>query len=135
MKSYIASYKDLPLYIYQFQTKFRNELRAKSGILRGREFLMKDLYSFHASERDLDEFYADPTKAENELGWKAERDLDKMCSDAYNFLTNLKSWIRGNVELTSALKSCGMPPRKKTFTPKEVALIFHYLGEPTSSSG
>lgn len=58
LKSYISSYKDLPLYIYQFQTKFRNELRAKSGILRGREFLMKDLYSFHTSEKDLDEFYA-----------------------------------------------------------------------------
>jgi len=58
LKSYIASYKDLPAYVYQFQTKFRNELRAKSGILRGREFLMKDLYSFHQSEEDLDAFYA-----------------------------------------------------------------------------
>ena len=57
LKSYISSYKDLPLYVYQFQTKFRNELRAKSGILRGREFLMKDLYSFHTNEEDLDEFY------------------------------------------------------------------------------
>jgi prolyl-tRNA synthetase len=57
MKSYISSYKDLPLAVYQFQTKFRNELRAKSGILRGREFLMKDLYSFHASEEDLNDFY------------------------------------------------------------------------------
>lgn len=57
MKTYIKSYKDLPLYVYQFQTKFRNELRAKSGILRGREFLMKDLYSFNASEEDLDKFY------------------------------------------------------------------------------
>ena len=63
LKSYISSYKDLPLYIYQFQTKFRNELRAKSGILRGREFLMKDLYSFHTSEEDLDEFYAKVEKA------------------------------------------------------------------------
>ena len=59
MKSYISSYKDLPLSVYQFQTKFRNELRAKSGILRGREFLMKDLYSFHANEEDLDKFYAE----------------------------------------------------------------------------
>ena len=58
MKKYISSYKDLPIYPYQFQTKFRNELRAKSGILRGREFLMKDLYSFHTSEKDLDDFYA-----------------------------------------------------------------------------
>lgn len=57
LKTYITSYKDLPLYVYQFQTKFRNELRAKSGVLRGREFLMKDLYSFHASEEDLDKFY------------------------------------------------------------------------------
>lgn len=63
MKSYISSYKDLPRAIYQFQTKFRNELRAKSGILRGREFLMKDLYSFHATEKDLDEFYAKAEKA------------------------------------------------------------------------
>lgn len=58
LKSYISSYKDLPLYVYQFQTKFRNELRAKSGLMRGREFLMKDLYSFHTSEEDLDKFYA-----------------------------------------------------------------------------
>lgn len=63
LKSYITSYKDLPLYVYQFQTKFRNELRAKSGILRGREFLMKDLYSFHTSEEDLDKFYAEVEKA------------------------------------------------------------------------
>ena len=59
LKTYVSSYKDLPLYIYQFQTKFRNELRAKSGILRGREFLMKDVYSFHTSEEDLDRFYTE----------------------------------------------------------------------------
>ena len=63
MKSYITSYKDLPRAVYQFQTKFRNELRAKSGILRGREFLMKDLYSFHASEEDLDAFYKEVEEA------------------------------------------------------------------------
>ncbi|MBQ3470319.1 prolyl-tRNA synthetase [Candidatus Saccharibacteria bacterium] len=63
LKTYISSYKDLPLYVYQFQTKFRNELRAKSGILRGREFLMKDLYSFHTSEEDLDKFYEEVEKA------------------------------------------------------------------------
>lgn len=54
---YISSYKDLPLYLYQIQTKFRDEKRAKSGILRGREFLMKDLYSFHTDEKDLDKYY------------------------------------------------------------------------------
>lgn len=67
LKSYIASYKDLPLYVYQFQTKFRNELRAKSGLMRGREFLMKDLYSFHTSEEDLDKFYAEVEKAYDKI--------------------------------------------------------------------
>ncbi len=54
---YVQSYKDLPLYVYQIQNKFRNELRSKSGLLRGREFLMKDLYSFDKTEAELDEFY------------------------------------------------------------------------------
>lgn len=63
MKTYITSYKDLPLSVYQFQTKFRNEKRAKSGLMRGREFLMKDMYSFHASEEDLDRYYAEVEKA------------------------------------------------------------------------
>ena len=53
----ISSYKDLPLFVYQIQTKFRDEPRAKSGLIRGREFLMKDLYSFHRDEKDLDRFY------------------------------------------------------------------------------
>lgn len=56
-KRFISSYKDLPVYLYQFQDKFRNEKRAKSGVLRGREFLMKDFYSFHADEADLDAYY------------------------------------------------------------------------------
>lgn len=54
---YVNSYKDLPFAAYQIQTKFRYEPRAKSGLLRGREFLMKDLYSFHASEVDLNDYY------------------------------------------------------------------------------
>lgn len=53
----ISSYKDLPRYVYQIQSKFRNEPRAKSGLLRGREFLMKDLYSFHTDQEDLDKYY------------------------------------------------------------------------------
>ncbi len=57
MKSYVKSYKDLPISVYQFQTKFRNEKRAKSGILRGREFLMKDLYSFHITPEELETYY------------------------------------------------------------------------------
>ncbi|MBI4120693.1 MAG: prolyl-tRNA synthetase [Parcubacteria group bacterium] len=57
LTEYISSYRDLPLYVYQIQTKFRNELRAKSGIVRGREFVMKDLYSFNRTEEEQDEFY------------------------------------------------------------------------------
>ena len=56
-KKYAKSYKNFPFSLYQIQTKFRSEKRAKSGILRGREFSMKDLYSFHTNEKDLDEFY------------------------------------------------------------------------------
>jgi len=51
------SYRDFPVAIYQFQTKFRNELRAKAGIMRGREFLMKDLYSFSRTQKEHDDFY------------------------------------------------------------------------------
>jgi prolyl-tRNA synthetase len=63
LKGQIQSYKDLPVSLYQFQTKMRNELRAKSGIMRGREFLMKDLYSFHASKEDLENYYSEVMKA------------------------------------------------------------------------
>ncbi len=55
--SVINSYKDLPLAVYQIQTKFRDEPRAKSGLLRGREFRMKDLYSFHTTAEDLENYY------------------------------------------------------------------------------
>jgi len=63
MKNYIHSYKDLPQYVYQFQTKLRNELRAKSGIMRGREFVMKDSYSFAADEKQHNKMYEDSKKA------------------------------------------------------------------------
>ena len=56
-KEHISSYRDLPAYLYQFQTKFRNESRAKSGLLRMREFLMKDMYSFSLDEKSHAEFY------------------------------------------------------------------------------
>ncbi|OGZ85578.1 MAG: hypothetical protein A2599_01310 [Candidatus Staskawiczbacteria bacterium RIFOXYD1_FULL_39_28] len=56
-KKIVFSYKDLPISVFQFQNKFRNELRAKSGILRTREFLMKDLYSLHATQEDFEKYY------------------------------------------------------------------------------
>jgi prolyl-tRNA synthetase len=63
VQHYVNSYKDLPIYPYQFQWKMRNELRSKSGIMRGREFLMKDMYSFSTSQKQHDEFYAKIRKA------------------------------------------------------------------------
>lgn len=57
MREHVSSYRDLPRYVYQFQTKFRNELRAKSGIMRSREFIMKDLYSFSKTEEEFRQFY------------------------------------------------------------------------------
>lgn len=62
-KKFILSYKDLPTAVFQIQTKFRDEKRAKSGLLRGREFLMKDLYSFHCNQEDLEKYYEKAQKA------------------------------------------------------------------------
>lgn len=58
MKQHLSSYRDLPILTYQFQTKFRNETRAKSGIMRTREFIMKDLYSFARSQEEHEKIYA-----------------------------------------------------------------------------
>ena len=57
VRQFVSSYRDLPLDLYQIQVKFRDEPRAKAGLLRGREFLMKDLYSFHTDEKDLMRYY------------------------------------------------------------------------------
>jgi prolyl-tRNA synthetase len=62
-KEYIQSYKDLPVALYQIQQKFRDELRAKSGVLRGREFDMKDMYSWHKDQADFERFYEEVKKA------------------------------------------------------------------------
>ena len=59
----IKSYRDLPLYLFQIQNKFRNEMRSTGGLLRTREFVMKDLYSFHSDEKDLANFYDKIKKA------------------------------------------------------------------------
>lgn len=61
--SRVNTYKDLPLAVYQIHWKYRDELRAKSGILRGREFFMKDMYSFHENQQNFEEFYAKTKEA------------------------------------------------------------------------
>lgn len=70
VKNFVTSYKDLLVAPYQIQTKFRNELRSKSGLMRGREFVMKDMYSFAISEEQHQEFYA---KAQAAYGRVYER--------------------------------------------------------------
>ncbi len=62
-QKFIFSYRELPFSIYQIQTKFRNEKRAKAGLIRGREFSMKDLYSFHTDQADLDRYYEEVLNA------------------------------------------------------------------------
>ncbi|MCL5004366.1 MAG: His/Gly/Thr/Pro-type tRNA ligase C-terminal domain-containing protein [Patescibacteria group bacterium] len=64
---FIFSYKDLPKYAFQIQNKFRDEKRAKSGLLRGREFFMKDLYSFHKDEADMDKYYEKAKKSYDKI--------------------------------------------------------------------
>ena len=72
---FINSYRDLPKAVYQIQTKFRAEPRAQAGLLRGREFLMKDLYSFHTDEKDLNSYYQKVIKAYKKI-------LDRLCLKA-----------------------------------------------------
>ncbi|MFA6513760.1 MAG: aminoacyl--tRNA ligase-related protein [Patescibacteria group bacterium] len=69
-KKFINSYRELPMAVFQIQNKFRNEKRAKSGLLRGREFLMKDLYSFHADQTDLDDYYEKAIVAYNNIFYR-----------------------------------------------------------------
>lgn len=67
VQKFVFSYQDLPLGVFQIQNKYRNEARAKSGILRGREFNMKDLYSFHTDENSLNEYYEMIKKAYHKI--------------------------------------------------------------------
>ena len=67
LKKFISSYNDLPIAVYHIQNKFRDEKRAKSGLLRGREFIMKDLYSFHRNQECLDEYYEKVKQAYNNI--------------------------------------------------------------------
>ena len=63
LRKHISSYKDLPIAVYHFSTKFRNEARPQGGVLRGREFLMKDLYSAHTTNEDMKQFYEKVSQA------------------------------------------------------------------------
>lgn len=85
---YVKSYKDLPFSAYQIQTKFRNEPRAKSGLLRGREFMMKDLYSFHSDEGDLEKFYQTAKEAYQKIFARCGVDAIYTMAAGGDFTTN-----------------------------------------------
>ncbi len=102
MQEFIQSYKDLDnIAVYQFQNKFRNEARAKSWLLRWREFLMKDLYSFHKSQEDLDNYFEEVRLAYNRIFDRLGIWLDTLYAFAswwafskysYEFQTKLEIW-------------------------------------------
>ena len=118
-QSVISSYKDLPLAVYQVQTKFRDEPRAKSGLMRGREFRMKDLYSFHAEAGDLEKYYTEKAmpayvKIYKRLG------LDALLTEASGG-TFSKYSHEYQVEIASGedtiyiCKKCGLAKNKEIF--------------------
>lgn len=92
VQNWVRSHKDLPLAVYQIQTKYRNEARAKSGILRGREFIMKDAYSFHTTEEDFEAFYEKMTevyiKIYDQLGLGAQTHVVSASGGAFSAVSH-----------------------------------------------
>jgi prolyl-tRNA synthetase len=80
----VRSYRDLPLCLYQIQTKFRDEVRPRYGLMRGREFIMKDAYSFHADEKSLDEMYSAMYKAYTAIFRRCGLDFRAVMADSGN---------------------------------------------------
>lgn len=129
MKEFIQSYKDVRnCAVYQFQTKFRNEARAKSGILRGREFIMKDLYSFHGSQEELDVYFETVHAAYDRIFARlglAESTFYTFASGgafskySYEFQTEL-SIGEDNVYICSA---CGQAHNEEIIDPQDFACV------------
>lgn len=94
MRNEINSYKKLPLNLYQIQPKYRDEKRPRFGLLRGREFIMKDAYSFHATEESLDETYKDYEKAYTEVFKRCGLEFRSIIGDggAMGGKTQRNSW-------------------------------------------
>lgn len=88
-RKHITSYRDLPIKIYHFSTKFRQELRAKSGLLRCREFIMKDLYSLHTSQEELDNYYWQVSEAYKKIFGALELDIHVVEAAGGVFTNNL----------------------------------------------
>ncbi len=115
----ISSYKDLPLAVYQIQTKFRDEPRAKSGLLRGREFRMKDLYSFHATAEDLENYYTSVAMPAYEKVFK-RLGLDALLTEASGgtfskFSHEYQVEIESGEDTIYICEKCGLAKNKEIF--------------------
>ena len=147
----INSYKDLPFSLFQIQNKFRNEMRATSGLLRMREFLMKDLYSFHAHEKDLINFYEKVKKSYFNIFKKCK--LKTLCVEAssgtiggslsHEFMVLNESGedkvlicqncsFAANIEKTGKIENC--PKCKKKLEQKNAIEVGHIFNLGTKYS-
>lgn len=116
---HIASYRDLPAALYQIQTKFRDEPRAKGGMLRGREFRMKDLYSFHATENDLNYYYNEVTIPAYRKIFK-RFNLDAVLTEASGgtfskFSHEFQVAIKGGEDVIYICQKCGLAKNKEIY--------------------
>jgi prolyl-tRNA synthetase len=114
----INSYKDLPLAVYQIQTKFRDEPRAKSGLMRGREFRMKDLYSYHTDETDLGNYYKVASEAYTRIFKRMG--LDSIFTEASGgtFSANSHEYqveIESGEDTIYVCEKCGIGKNKEIF--------------------
>jgi prolyl-tRNA synthetase len=118
----VHSYKELPLAVYQIQTKFRKELRAKSGVMRGREFLMKDLYSFHETKEDLDRYYEEAQTAYHHIFERCGLEAILTEASGGSFSTEPShefQVVNGAGEDTIYLNAAGTLARNKEIVPNE----------------
>lgn len=121
MRDHIKSFRDLPVYVYQIQTKFRNEARAKSGIMRGREFLMKDLYSFSKTEKEFSVFYEQAKKAYMKIfersGLGAETHLAIASGGSFSKLSHeFQTITDAGEDIIFVCAECGMAINKEIFS-------------------
>lgn len=123
VRKYLGSYKDLPIVLYHFSTKFRNELRARSGILRGREFMMKDLYNIHPTEASFWGFYNQVKEAYSKIFKRIGFDFKITEAGGGVFTDNVTHEFQvlaeGGEDMIYFCDSCSWGQNKELFTGKE----------------
>ena len=124
VRKHIESYNDLPLALYHFSTKFRNEPRARSGILRGREFMMKDLYSLHDTEEDFNKYYQDVIEAYERIFERMGFDYKITEAGGGVFTKNITHEFQvpaeGGEDNIYYCKECTWAVNEEVFDPQEV---------------